>query len=109
MIAPSQIHVTSGEVMSRNVAGGGSRDVALGDPAQRLAEQLRLDASAASLPAAAAKTRSPSSICGSSAFLSGVIAAQTSPRRPAFSPISLVASPSKKRPIGPSASSREGK
>ena len=57
--------------------------------------------SGSSLPAAAAKTRSPSSIVGSRRRMSGVIAVQMSPRRPASRPISLVASPSKKRPTGP--------
>ena len=55
-----------------------------------------------------AKTLSPCSMAGARMALSGVIAAQTSPRKPAFRPISLVASPSKKRPIGPSDVSRDG-
>ena len=46
MIAPSQIHVTSGEVMTRNVAAGLALQVARDDPVQRQPERLRLELAA---------------------------------------------------------------
>ncbi len=41
--------------------------------------------------------------------MSGAIAVQTSRRQPAFNPTSLVASPSKKREIGPRSGAEDGK
>ncbi len=105
--APTQIQVTSGETISRNVAGGGELVYERLSPSSACARNAPRSASDSSV--ASANTLSPSSIRGSSRPMSGATAVQRSRRTPARSATSVVASPSKKRDTAPRLGSVLGK
>ena len=106
--APIQIQVTIGDTSRRKVAAGGSSAYERTRPRSASARKASRSAGARS-PSAAANTSSPSFTRGSSLRVSGATDTQTSRRRPAFRPTSLVASPSKKRDTGPSIGPADGK